>query len=367
MTNQPKGISPTEGREGIVDTRINGVHQLLPPIALIEKYPTTAATDAVVSATRNEIHEVLTGRDDRLLVISGPCSIHDPKAALDYAERLMALREQYRDDLIVIMRVYFEKPRTTVGWKGLINDPDLNESHDINNGLRIARKLLVDVNSLGMPVATEFLDLITPQYIDELISWGAIGARTTESQVHRQLASGMSCPIGFKNATDGNPKVAVDAVVAAQNEHTFMTVTKMGQVAIAHTRGNSDCHIILRGGSEPNYSHEDVDAAGAMLRKAGLRERVMIDFSHSNSHKRFKEQLTVCADVCGQLERGEDRIFGVMVESNLVEGRQDLCADPARLTYGQSVTDACIGFGDTVSVMASLGEAVRARRAAAGK
>ena len=354
---------PAMARQGIVDTNISGVYQLLPPVAIIEKFPSTPFTDDLVMTTRSRLHNILNGSDDRLAVIVGPCSIHDPKAALDYCTRLLALRQQYQDTLEVIMRVYFEKPRTTVGWKGLINDPDLNNSYDINNGLRIARRLLLEINSMGMPAATEFLDLISPQYIDELISWGAIGARTTESQVHRELASGMSCPMGFKNATDGGVKIAVDACVAAKHEHTFMTVTKMGHVAIAHTTGNDDCHVILRGGRTPNYKHADVEAACELLAKSNERQKVMIDCSHSNSQKQFKKQVEVAEDVAAQVAAGDERIFGVMIESNIVEGRQDLGADCSQLTYGQSITDACIGFADTEYVLAKLSAAVTARRA----
>lgn len=363
LINEPMTPQPPLYRDGIVDTRINNVLPLLPPVAIIEKFPTTADADQLVCQTRNAISNCLHGKDDRLVVITGPCSIHDPIAAIDYAKRLLPLRQKYADQLEVIMRVYFEKPRTTVGWKGLINDPNLDNSYDINNGLRIARKLLVDVNALGVPAATEFLDMISPQYIDELISWGAIGARTTESQIHRELSSGMSCPIGFKNATDGSAKIAVDAVVAAQHEHTFMTVTKMGHVAIAHTKGNDDCHIILRGGKEPNYHSVAVANACELLKAAGLPESVMIDFSHSNSSKKFKKQLDVCHDVATQISSGSNRIFGVMIESNIVEGRQDLCEDLSKLVYGQSVTDACVSFEDTEAMLAELNDAVLARRA----
>lgn len=355
---------PQARRQGIVDTNISGVYQLLPPVAIIEKFPSTDFTDALVKRTREHVHNMLTGTDDRLAVIVGPCSIHDPKAALDYCARLLTLRQQYQEQLEIIMRVYFEKPRTTVGWKGLINDPDLNNSYDINNGLRIARHLLLEINEMGMPAATEYLDLISPQYIDELISWGAIGARTTESQVHRELASGLSCPVGFKNATDGNVKIAVDAIVAAQHEHTFMTVTKMGHVAIAHTTGNDDCHVILRGGKLPNYKHDDVEATCALLDKCGARQKIMIDCSHSNSQKQFKKQIEVAADIAAQVAAGDERIFGVMIESNIVEGRQDLGSDGSCLTYGQSITDACIGFDDTEQVLAQLNAAVLARRKA---
>ena len=353
---------PNEACSGIVDTRISEMYQVLPPVALMERFPTTEFTEKLVATTRNEIHDIYYGKDDRLLVIAGPCSIHDPAAALDYATRLLRLRQKYEKELLLVMRVYFEKPRTTIGWKGLINDPGMDNSHDINRGLRIARKLLRDINSLGVPAATEFLDPITVQYIDSFISWGAIGARTTESQLHRQLASALSCPVGFKNATDGSFKIAIDAVVAADHDHTFLSVTKMGHVAIVHTRGNQDCHIILRGGAKPNYSHEDVEEVSAALAKAGLRQKIMIDASHSNSMKQYKRQMVVVGDVAGQIAAGDDRIFGMMVESNLVEGRQDLGSDPSTLTYGQSVTDACIGFDDTETVMAQLSEAVKSRR-----
>lgn len=353
---------PNEACRGIVDTRISEMYQVLPPVAVTEKYPTTEFTDTLVSDTRREIHNILNGQDDRLIVIAGPCSIHDPVAAIDYATRLLRARRKYEKQLVVIMRVYFEKPRTTVGWKGLINDPGLDDSHDINRGLRIARKLLRDINSMGMPAATEFLDPITVQYIDEFISWGAIGARTTESQLHRQLASGLSCPVGFKNATDGSVKIAIDAAIAAENEHTFMSVTKMGHVAIVHTRGNEDCHVILRGGKEPNYSHDDVEKCCAELTKAGQKPMVMIDASHSNSHKQFKRQIEVSNDVAGQIAAGDNRIFGIMLESNLVEGRQDLCEDLSKLVYGQSVTDACISFEDTELVLEQLNKAVLERR-----
>ena len=347
---------------GIIDTRISAMYQVLPPIAVTEKFPATEFTEALVAQTRNEIHNILNGEDDRLVVITGPCSIHDPMAAMDYATRLLSLRRKFEKDLLIIMRVYFEKPRTTVGWKGLINDPRLDDSHDINQGLRVARKLLRDINSMGMPAATEFLDTMTVQYIDDFISWGAIGARTTESQLHRQLASGLSCPVGFKNATDGSVKIAADATVAAQHEHTFMSVTKMGHIAIVHTRGNEDCHLILRGGKEPNYSARDVQSACEVLKKSGLKEMVMIDASHSNSHKEFKRQIEVTCDVAGQIAGGDKRIFGLMLESNIVEGRQDLCPDLSRLTYGQSVTDACINIEDTEMLLERLSEAVVERR-----
>lgn len=362
LNNDSMFLPPKNTRLGIVDTRISEIFQLLPPVALIEKFPTTEFTDNLVKGTRRNIHNILNDHDDRIVVIAGPCSIHDPKAALEYALKLFSLRQKYQDTLEIIMRVYFEKPRTTVGWKGLINDPNLDGSFDINNGLRKARSLLFDINNIGMPAATEFLDLISPQYIDEFISWGAIGARTTESQVHRELASGLSCPVGFKNATDGNVKIAIDAIVAAKHDHTFMTVTKFGQVAIAHTKGNNDCHVILRGGKVPNYKSKDVDEACALLQKAKLNTKVMIDFSHSNSEKIFKKQLDVAKDVAEQIAGGADSIFGVMIESNLVEGRQDLTDDPCKLKYGQSITDACIGFEDTGEIIKLLHNAVIERR-----
>ena len=354
---------PNEAGHGIVDTRISEMYQVIPPIAVIEKFPATDFTNSVVDQTRREIHNIFNGVDDRLVVIAGPCSVHDTRAAIDYANRLMKLRQKYQDQLVVVMRVYFEKPRTTVGWKGLINDPTLDDSHDINQGLKIARKLLCDINSLGMPAATEFLDPITTvQYIDDFISWGAVGARTPESQLHRQLASGLSCPIGFKNATDGSVKIAIDATIAAENEHTFMSVTKMGHVAIVHTKGNDDCHVILRGGKEPNYSSKDVEKTCQALEKAGLKPMVMIDASHSNSNKQFKKQVDVSRDVAQQVASGDNRIFGLMLESNLVEGRQDLPKDLRNLVYGQSITDACIGMEDTELICAMLNEAVLERR-----
>ncbi|WAS99820.1 3-deoxy-7-phosphoheptulonate synthase AroG [Rouxiella chamberiensis] len=343
------------------DLRITEIKELLPPVALLEKFPATDKAAKTVSETRNAIHKILKGNDDRLLVVIGPCSIHDPKAAKEYAARLLTLREALRGELEVVMRVYFEKPRTTVGWKGLINDPQMNNSFQINDGLRIARKLLLDINDTGLPAAGEFLDMITPQYLADLMSWGAIGARTTESQVHRELASGLSCPVGFKNGTDGTIKVAIDAINAAGAPHSFLSVTKWGHSAIVGTSGNSDCHIILRGGKKPNYSAEDVKIVKEGLLQAGLPAEIMIDFSHANSSKQFKKQMAVCEDVCGQISRGEDAIMGVMVESNLVEGNQNLeSGDP--LVYGKSVTDACIGWEDTEILLRNLADAVKARR-----
>jgi len=343
------------------DLRITEIKELLPPVALLEKFPATDKAAKTVSETRNAIHKILKGNDDRLLVVIGPCSIHDPKAAKEYAARLLTLRDALRGELEVVMRVYFEKPRTTVGWKGLINDPQMNNSFQINDGLRIARKLLLDINDTGLPAAGEFLDMITPQYLADLMSWGAIGARTTESQVHRELASGLSCPVGFKNGTDGTIKVAIDAINAAGAPHSFLSVTKWGHSAIVGTSGNSDCHIILRGGKKPNYSAEDVKIVKEGLLQAGLPAEIMIDFSHANSSKQFKKQMAVCEDVCGQISRGEDAIMGVMVESNLVEGNQNLeSGDP--LVYGKSVTDACIGWEDTEILLRNLADAVKARR-----
>ena len=351
--------------EKIYDLRIKEITNLLPPVALSEKYPITDTAAATVISGRESIHNIMKGKDDRLVVITGPCSIHDVKSAMEYAGRLLKLREKYADTLEVVMRVYFEKPRTTVGWKGLINDPFMDNSFDINAGLKIGRKLLLDINELGMPVGTEYLDVLTPQYLDEFISWVAIGARTTESQVHRELASGTSAPVGFKNGTDGTVKIAMDALKSAASEHTFLSVTKFGHSAIVKTLGNEDCHIILRGGSKgPNFSAEHVNKAVEDLAKAGLDPVVMIDFSHANSSKQFKKQIEVAENVSEQISSGTKGIFGVMIESHLVEGRQDLvegCAD--KLKYGQSITDACIGWEDTEHVLEMLSNAVQKRRA----
>ncbi|GHA26309.1 3-deoxy-7-phosphoheptulonate synthase AroG [Oceanisphaera arctica] len=343
------------------DIRINQIKELLPPIAVLEKYPATDTASSTVFESRQAIHRMLVGEDDRLLVVIGPCSIHDTEAAIEYGKRLKALRDHYADRLEIVMRVYFEKPRTTVGWKGLINDPYLDNSFQINDGLRIGRKLLLDLNDLGLPTASEFLDMITPQYLADLMSWGAIGARTTESQVHRELASGLSCPVGFKNGTDGTIKVAADAIGAASASHHFLSVTKLGHSAIVATAGNPDCHIILRGGKEPNYSADHVATVCAGLEKANLPQKLMIDFSHANSSKQYQRQMVVCDDVCSQLAAGEQAIMGVMVESHLVEGRQDL-EEGGELTYGQSITDACIGWEDTEALLAQLADAVTARR-----
>jgi len=343
------------------DLRIRQIKELLPPIALLEKYPLSDDASNTVAAGRESIQKRLQKNDDRLLVIIGPCSIHDPEAALEYARRLLRMREKYQDDLNIVMRVYFEKPRTTVGWKGLINDPYLNNSFAINDGLRLARKLLLDLNQMGMPAATEFLDMITPQYIADLISWGAIGARTTESQVHRELASGLSCPVGFKNGTDGTSKVAIDAIGAAAASHHFLSVTKFGHSAIVETDGNPDCHIILRGGKQPNYDEKSVSDIADDLAAQGLAQNIMVDFSHANSQKQFKNQLSVAESVAQQLSKGNSPIMGVMIESHLEEGRQDL-VDKESLHYGQSITDACIGWPDTESILETLAQAVRASR-----
>ncbi len=345
------------------DTRIAAIDELLPPVALIEKYPATDDAIVTVHTGRINAHQIIHGKDDRVLVIIGPCSIHDTKAALEYAERLKPLREKYKDSLEIIMRVYFEKPRTTVGWKGLINDPYLNESYALNDGLRIARKLLLDINDMGVPTAGEFLDMITPQYVADFMSWGAIGARTTESQVHRELSSGLSCPVGFKNATNGDVKIALDAIGAAEAPHHFLSVTKFGHSAIVSTKGNHDCHLILRGGSNgTNYDAESVRTVCEALEKAGRIGHVMVDFSHANSSKQFKRQMNVCEDVCNQIASGSKQIFGVMIESHLVEGRQDL-KEGVKPTYGQSITDACIGWEDTELALEQLANAVKARRA----
>jgi 3-deoxy-7-phosphoheptulonate synthase len=343
------------------DLRIRELKELTTPDEVMREIPRTLTATRVVMAARNAIHAILNGADDRLLVIVGPCSVHDPAAAVDYAERLAALREQLSDRLEIVMRVYFEKPRTTVGWKGLINDPDLDNSFNINKGLRLARSMLSAVNNLGLPAGTEFLDMTTPQYIADLVGWAAIGARTTESQIHRELASGLSCPVGFKNGTDGDVRIAADAVKSASHPHHFMAVTKGGRSAIAATSGNEDCHIILRGGARPNYDAASVESASAELARGGLAPRIMIDTSHANSSKKPENQPLVAADIARQLSGGETRIMGVMIESNLVAGRQDVLPDVA-LTYGQSITDGCIDWETTVQMLNTLADAVAARR-----
>jgi len=345
------------------DVRIREIKELIPPAHLLREFPTTPASESVTFNTRKAIHRILHGADDRLFVVVGPCSIHDVRAAREYAGRLAEVKQELEQDLVVVMRVYFEKPRTTVGWKGLINDPNLDGSFQINKGLRVARKLLWDINELGVPCGTEYLDMISPQYYADLISWGAIGARTTESQVHRELASGLSCPVGFKNGTDGNVRIAVDAIKAAHSPHHFLSVTKGGHSAIVSTNGNEDCHVILRGGSRPNYDAESVDAACRALASAGLAQRLMIDLSHGNSRKDYRNQTVAGADVAKQVADGDERIFGVMIESHLIAGRQDLGAD-RELEYGQSITDACIGWEETVPLLHAFAEAVRKRRIA---
>jgi len=346
------------------DVRIGAVRPLISPALLLDDMPTPPATQALVERARRELSDVLAGRDDRLIVVVGPCSIHDHDQALEYARHLKVVADALKDDLLVVMRVYFEKPRTTVGWKGYINDPRLDGSFRINEGLRKARELLLAVSAIGLPSGTEFLDLLSPQYIADLVSWGAIGARTTESQSHRQLASGLSCPVGFKNGTDGGIKVAADAIVAAAASHAFMGMTKMGQAAIFETRGNADCHVILRGGKAPNYDAASVDAACQALAKIGQRPQVMIDFSHANSEKNHRRQMAVGADVAGQIAGGDARITGVMIESHLAEGRQDL-QEGCTPAWGISVTDACLGWADTEPLLAQLAAAVRARRSRA--
>ena len=343
------------------DVRIREIKELSPPAQILREFPPTDAAAETTFQARQAVHRVLHGADDRLVVVAGPCSIHDNAAAMEYARKLHHEAARFADDLLILMRVYFEKPRTTVGWKGLINDPRMDGSFRINEGLRLARKLLWEVNELGLPAATEFLDTISPQYTADLISWGAIGARTTESQVHRELASGLSCPVGFKNGTDGNMRIAVDAIKAAASPHHFLSVTKAGHSAIVSTNGNEDSHVILRGGTAPNYQAVAVDAACAELGRAGVAARVMIDFSHANSSKQFKRQLEVARDVAAQLAAGDDRIFGVMIESHLKEGRQDLTPGKP-LEYGVSVTDACLGWDDTLVALDILANAVKARR-----
>ncbi|MNK04505.1 Phospho-2-dehydro-3-deoxyheptonate aldolase, Phe-sensitive [compost metagenome] len=343
------------------DLRIREMKELTPPSHLIRELGISDKAETTAANARVALHRILHGQDDRLMVVIGPCSIHDPKAAMEYANRLIKERERYAGELEIIMRVYFEKPRTTVGWKGLINDPYMDNSFRINDGLRIARELLLNINELGLPAGTEFLDVISPQYIADLISWGAIGARTTESQVHRELASGLSCPVGFKNGTDGNVKIAVDAIKAASQPHHFLSVTKGGHSAIVSTLGNEDCHIILRGGKTPNYDAASVEQACKDIAANGLASRLMIDTSHANSSKKPENQIPVCADIAKQVAGGDTRIVGVMVESHLVGGRQDLIPGK-ELVYGQSVTDGCINWEDSLGVLEGLAEAVKQRR-----
>ena len=345
------------------DLRIQKTNELIAPEALIRDIPLSEAASQTVSCARQGIAEILRGESDRLLVVVGPCSIHDPDAARVYATGLRRAAAQHADDLLVVMRVYFEKPRTTVGWKGLINDPDLDNTFQINKGLHLARQLLADLAEMGLPAGTEYLDLISPQYVADLVSWGAIGARTTESQTHRELASGLSCPVGFKNATDGDIQVAIDAIGSASQPHHFLSVTKQGHSAIFQTAGNEDCHIILRGGRHPNYDMFSVDDASEMLTRAGLPARIMIDASHANSRKIPARQIDVARDIATQVARGSRAIFGIMLESFLVEGRQNVVAGQP-LVYGKSITDPCIDWGSTEVLLAELARAVRARRKA---
>jgi len=342
--------------------RIRKTRGVMAPILIHDELPLTEVAAKTTEQSRQAVHNILSGQDDRLVVVVGPCSIHDPKAALEYASKLRLIKDKLKQDLHIIMRVYFEKPRTTVGWKGLINDPDLDDSFNINKGLRIARQLLLDLNSQGIPAATEYLDLITPQYITDLISWGAIGARTTESQCHRELASGLSCPVGFKNSTDGTVAIANDALKAAMHPHHFLSVTKEGNSAIFSTTGNEDVHIILRGGNDgPNYDAVSVDKIAQSMEKAGLKANIMIDLSHANSLKQCQRQLLVGEDVAGQVASGDHRVIGVMIESHLQAGRQDVVAGQ-ELVYGQSITDGCIDWNDTETLLNNLAVAVQKRR-----
>ena len=344
------------------DVRIDSLRPLIPPAILMEELPASEADTQLIAEARADVARIVTGEDDRIVVVVGPCSIHDPEAGLEYAKRLKPVADALRADLKIVMRTYFEKPRTTVGWKGLINDPKLDGSFSINLGLRVARKFLLDVVQLGVPTATEFLDPISPQFVADLVSWGAIGARTTESQVHRELASGLSMPVGYKNGTSGDVQIAVDAVRSSAAPHRFLSVTKQGLAAIVSTRGNKHCHVILRGGrTGPNYSAEAIAEAGVSLSKAGLRPALMVDCSHANSQKNHQNQVRVGESLSAQVSAGSQAIFGVMLESNLVAGRQDVVPGQP-LTYGQSITDACLGFDETTPVLEQLAAAVRARR-----
>jgi 3-deoxy-7-phosphoheptulonate synthase len=354
-------VAVTHNQYNTDDLRIREIKEVIPPHQIHEEFPITQQSALTILQARREIHNILAGEDDRLLVIIGPCSIHNPDAAVEYARRLLDMKRKLASDLVIVMRVYFEKPRTTVGWKGLINDPDLDESFNINKGLRLARKLLRDLSELGMPTATEYLDLITPQYVSDLIAWGAIGARTTESQVHRELASGLSCPVGFKNATDGGFQVAIDAIGAARRPHHFLSLTKAGHSAIFSTTGNEDSHIILRGGRQPNYDAPSVQQAAEKLEAAGLPPQIMIDFSHANSLKQYQRQMLVGKDVAEQIAGGDRRIFGVMVESHLNPGNQKLVPGQTP-AYGVSITDACLGWEDSAGLLETLAEAVAQRR-----
>jgi len=343
------------------DLRITDVKEILTPEELMADLPLTEQASNTVHLARQGVYDVLDGKDDRLVVIIGPCSIHDTVAAIEYGERLKVLKDELKDDLLIIMRVYFEKPRTTVGWKGLINDPDLDGSFHINKGVRKARELLLDLSNMGIPAGHEYLDLITPQYVSDLVSWGAIGARTTESQGHRELASGLSCPVGFKNGTDGRIQIAIDAILAAQNPHYFMSLTLQGHSAIFCTSGNEYAHMILRGGNRPNYDRESVNEAAESLESVGLVPGIMVDCSHANSQKQFQKQLGVCRDIMHQMKTGQKNIFGVMIESHLLEGRQDI-EEGSTLTYGQSITDACLGWDDSKMLLTELADAVREKR-----
>ncbi len=362
----PKNVHSNDRTSQTDDERIKDITVLPPPEHLIRFFPIQGtAAESLISSTRQTIHNIMVGQDDRLLVVMGPCSIHDPVAALEYAKKLLAQRAKYAGTLEIVMRVYFEKPRTTVGWKGLINDPYLDESYRIDEGLRMARQLLIEINRLGLPAGSEFLDVISPQYLGDLISWGAIGARTTESQVHRELASGISAPIGFKNGTDGNIKIATDAIQAAAGGHHFLSIHKNGQVAIVQTNGNPDCHVILRGGKAPNYDAASVAAACKDLVTAKLPPTLMVDCSHANSSKQHEKQIDVAKDIAAQLSSGSKSVFGVMVESNLHAGAQKFTPgkdQPSVLTYGQSITDACIDWDDSVGVLETLSQGVLARR-----
>ena len=362
----PPGAQPMDRTSHADDERIKDITVLPPPEHLIRFFPILGTpVETLITDTRKTIHNIMAGTDDRLLVVIGPCSIHDPAAAIDYARRLKVLRDQYAGTLEIVMRVYFEKPRTTVGWKGLINDPYLDESYRIDEGLRIARQLLIEINRLGLPAGSEFLDVISPQYIGDLIAWGAIGARTTESQVHRELASGISAPIGFKNGTDGNIKIATDAIQAAGRGHHFLSVHKNGQVAIVQTNGNQDCHVILRGGKAPNYDAASVATACKDLEAAKLPPTLMVDCSHANSSKQHEKQLEVAKDIAAQISSGSHQVFGVMVESHIQAGAQKFTPgkdDPSKLAYGQSITDACLGWDDSLACLDVLSQGVLARR-----
>tara|TARA_B100001146_G_scaffold155912_1_gene137216 strand:- start:3909 stop:4967 length:1059 start_codon:yes stop_codon:yes gene_type:complete len=345
----------------IDNTRIIGMQELPPATEFLNSQKITEEASKLIFESRNHLSEIIAGKDDRLMVVVGPCSIHDVDAALEYAELLNKAKYVYEDELKIIMRVYFEKPRTTVGWKGLINDPDIDDTFNINKGLSLARKLLINLNDIGLCCATEFLDVITPQYIADLISWGAIGARTTESQVHRELSSGLSCPIGFKNSTEGSIQIAIDAIKSAQNPHIFLSVSKEGKAAIVSSSGNKDCHIILRGGKEPNFNKESVSYSCNLLHEAGLNESLMIDMSHGNSTKQHKKQIEVCDDIALQISENEKRIAGVMIESNLVEGNQS-DKNKEKFVYGQSITDACINWTDTKDCLEKLAKSISHRR-----